>query len=91
MARLVGSCVLQSLHTTVLPLGSTLLFPLEVQILTSKMQELAEFGIAGTARATPPQPPTHPCCVAECHQSHHRTTRPPPRRLLCCRREVGGD
>jgi len=50
------SPAVQSLHTTVLPLGNTPLFPLEVQIRTSKMQELAEFGIAGTscpATATP--------------------------------------
>ena len=37
----------QSLHTTVLPLGSTPLVPLEVLIRTCKMQELADFGIAG--------------------------------------------
>ena len=70
----VVSCVLQSLHTTVLPLGSMLLFPLEVQILTSKMQELAEFGIAGTARATQPQTLTSSLL---CSKAPHRTARPP--------------
>ena len=37
----------QSLHTTVLPLGAQKLFPLEVQIRTSEMHRLAEYGIAG--------------------------------------------
>ncbi len=37
----------QSLHTTVLPLGAEKLFPLEVQIRTSEMHRLAEYGIAG--------------------------------------------
>lgn len=37
----------QSLHTTVLPLGSQKLFPLEVQIRTEEMQRLADYGIAG--------------------------------------------
>ena len=39
---------LQSLHTTVLPIGATMdLFPVEVQIRTSQMHREAEFGIAG--------------------------------------------
>ena len=37
----------QSLHTTVLPLGSEKLFPLELQIRTAPMHQLAEYGIAG--------------------------------------------
>lgn len=35
----------QSLHTTVLPVGSGALFPLEVQIRTQEMDSLAEWGI----------------------------------------------
>ncbi len=47
-----GACVrAQSLHTTVLPLGSEHLFPLEVQIRTQDMHRLAEFGIAGACPA----------------------------------------
>ena len=46
----------QSLHTTVLPLGAEKLFPLEVQIRTSEMHRLAEYGIAG-ARSPPCTPP----------------------------------
>ena len=42
---------LQSLHTTVLPLGTTSerkpLFPLELHIRTGEMHRLAEYGIAG--------------------------------------------
>ena len=41
----------QSLHTTVLPLGTTSkrkpLFPLELHIRTGEMHRLAEYGIAG--------------------------------------------
>ncbi|CAI5462441.1 unnamed protein product [Closterium sp. Yama58-4] len=36
----------QSLHTTVLPLGASSLFPVEVQIRTDHMDKLAEWGIA---------------------------------------------
>ncbi|GJP68392.1 hypothetical protein CLOP_g25110 [Closterium sp. NIES-67] len=36
----------QSLHTTVLPLGASSLFPLEVQIRTDHMDKLAQWGIA---------------------------------------------
>ena len=36
----------QSLHTTVLPLGSEPLFPLEVHIRTGAMHRLAQCGIA---------------------------------------------
>mmetsp|Transcript_934 Transcript_934/g.2883 ORF Transcript_934/g.2883 Transcript_934/m.2883 type:complete len:802 (+) Transcript_934:372-2777(+) len=43
----------QSLHTTVLPLGSSDLFPLEVQICTQKMHQLAEYGIAAEGWASP--------------------------------------
>ncbi len=47
-----GACArAQSLHTTVLPLGSEHLFPLEVQIRTQDMHRLAEFGIAGACPA----------------------------------------
>ena len=38
---------MQSLHTTVLPLGEEKLFPVEVQIRTFQMHRLAEYGIAG--------------------------------------------
>lgn len=45
------SVCLQSLHTTVLPLGTTSerkpLFPLELHIRTGEMHRLAEYGIAG--------------------------------------------
>ena len=42
-----GCDVVQSLHTTVLPLGAEKLFPVEVQIRTFQMHRLAEYGIAG--------------------------------------------
>ena len=43
----------QSLHTTVLPIGTTKdLFPVEVQIRTAQMHREAEFGVAGG----PPRP-----------------------------------
>ena len=45
--------LLQSLHTTVLPIGSSQLFPLEVQIRSRQMQKLAEFGIAGKSNLVP--------------------------------------
>ena len=44
---------MQSLHTTVLPLGTTSkrnpLFPLELHIRTGEMHRLAQDGIAGDA------------------------------------------
>ena len=46
----------QSLHTTVLPLGSESLFPLELLIRTDKMHQLAEYGIAGVSAHPPPAP-----------------------------------
>ena len=43
--------LMQSLHTTVLPLNTTSkrnpLFPLELHIRTGEMHRLAEYGIAG--------------------------------------------
>jgi hypothetical protein len=38
----------QSLHTTVLPIGASRLLRLEVQIRTAEMDRLAQYGIAGT-------------------------------------------
>ena len=46
----------QSLHTTVLPLGSESLFPLELLIRTDKMHQLAEYGIAGLSAHLAPAP-----------------------------------
>lgn len=46
----------QSLHTTVLPLGSESLFPLELLIRTDKMHQLAEYGIAGLWMQLTPAP-----------------------------------
>lgn len=40
---------LQALHTSVLPLGTSDLFPLEVIIRTAEMHRIAEYGIAGAA------------------------------------------
>lgn len=42
----------QSLHTTVVPLGSDELFPLEVHIRTGAMHRLAQYGIAGESWMT---------------------------------------
>ncbi len=39
--------MLQALHTSVLPLGASHLFPLEVIIRTAEMHQIAEYGIAG--------------------------------------------
>ena len=51
--QLTVAAMVQSLHTTVLPIGTTQdLFPVEVQIRTSDMHREAEFGIAGEPHAS---------------------------------------
>ena len=55
-----GCHLVQSLHTTVLPLGEEKLFPVEVQIRTFQMHRLAEYGIAGGHHSI--RGPT--CCMA---------------------------
>ena len=66
------TCLPQSLHTTVLPLGSEKLFPLEVQIRTSEMHRLAEYGIAGATALAGVRACSHrsaPPHQAPCHAS----------------------
>lgn len=59
---------MQSLHTTVLPIGTTQdLFPVEVQIRTAEMHREAEFGVAGV-RSTSAQADLCFAAVSECMQ-----------------------
>ncbi len=44
----IAKVSVQSLHTTVLPIGASRLLRLEVQIRTAEMDRLAQYGIAGT-------------------------------------------
>ena len=71
----------QSLHTTVLPLGSESLFPLELLIRTDKMHQLAEYGIAGLSAPAPASALTDPVFTSR-PQCLRRTA--PLRPVIAC-------